>query len=635
MELKKSVEVGERYNIAGVEHEVIAVDQDAVLFGDVFYARRFLVTLEEVLIKINRGLYRLIQAAPGSMGKAVLYLSLDEKQQSELQRKLNYVNAVSLEFNGRFPKLATKAFVADYALEINDPKPPGYTTLKKWIDLFQKSNGSPLSLVPKDKNRKPSGKRLDKHVADLIKHYIDTRFLTSERASVQSIVNSIFAQIKIDNTHRPPTEQIKLPGRATIYRHVNKLDAFLRDQARLGPAEARKRHKYTKKLRKAVRLLQRVEMDSHCIDLQIVNAEGKVLGRPWLCTAIETLTGIIQGWEISMTPPCAEKTLRVLKQCFSSKNPFGGKAENYYVDNGSEFQNSPVINLLNLYNSKITFVPPKSPDQKPMIERFFGTLNTQLIHQMPGTTRSNPVDRGDYNSEARARITLPKLRAYFEEWVTTVYHVANYGDRYISPNHAWERESKEGLPPMRYSDDELNLVCRCFETRKISGGRVTIQNMSWYGPGLPTLASKLGDTHARVYYDPTDLGSVYVADPSNPTYMVKADATDPEYQNGLTIYEHKLVRKALTDASCKFSQEAALIALASIQERIAAESDLPTKKKKKEKPENKKPKTNVEAPTDSQIRKYNLELFKLEQAQSATSPDEDDSDDFGSFSLDS
>lgn len=583
MEINNSLELHQRYSLAGVEHEVVYIDHEKVVFANVHYQRRLVIQLDEVLSKIHKGIYKFLQAAPASAYKAALYLALSEKQKTKLSRKIDYINATSKEFSGRFPKSATIAFLADYSTQINDSKPPSYSTLKGWITAYRESNENPLSLVPRDWNRKPSGKSLDIEVKKILDYYINNRHLTPERGTAQSVYNSVCAHIKLDNENKPDAEHLKPPARATVNRHIAKLNGYLKDHSRLGPDEAKKRHKYSRKIRSILRLLERVEMDSHLIDLIIIDDHGrKIPRRAWLCIAIEVCTGAIQAWEISLTPPCAEKTLRVLKQCFSSSNPLGGKAETYYFDNGSEFQNSPVINLLNLYNSKITFVPPRSPDHKPSIERFFGTLNTQLIHHMPGTTRSNPVDQTGYDSEKRARITLSKLREYFEEWLTTVYHVMTHGGRQLSPLQAWTQMMNEGFPPARYSDDELNLVCCVFELRKISGGRVVVDYLSWYGPGLTTLAEKIGrGKDARVYYDPTDLGTVYVADPDNPTHMVMAHATDPDYQNGLTMYEHKIVQKEIAATRCKFSADSAMIALANIQARIADECGRPLKNPQK------------------------------------------------------
>ena len=45
----------------------------------------------------------------------------------------------------------------------------------------------------------------------------------------------------------------------------------------------------------------------------------------------------------------------------------------------------------------------------------------------------------------------------------------------------------------------------------------------------------------KVYYDETDLSYVLIEDPTDRTNLIRADAVDPDYQNGLSLYEHKLI----------------------------------------------------------------------------------------------
>ena len=51
------------------------------------------------------------------------------------------------------------------------------------------------------------------------------------------------------------------------------------------------------------------------------------------------------------------------------------------------------------------------PHDGGTVERVLGTL-MQLIHQLPGTTFSNLTERGIYDAEGRAVLTLAEL----EKW---------------------------------------------------------------------------------------------------------------------------------------------------------------------------------------------------------------------------
>jgi putative transposase len=42
----------------------------------------------------------------------------------------------------------------------------------------------------------------------------------------------------------------------------------------------------------------------------------------------------------------------------------------------------------------------QTPHLKAAIERAFGSVNTGILHKLPGTTLSNVIQRGDYDSLA-------------------------------------------------------------------------------------------------------------------------------------------------------------------------------------------------------------------------------------------
>jgi hypothetical protein len=85
----------------------------------------------------------------------------------------------------------------------------------------------------------------------------------------------------------------------------------------------------------------------------------------------------------------------------------GGRMEVLVLDNGLEIANQTIQNIVAILGFKFTYGPPGCPVVKARIERFFGTLNPNLIHAIPGTTYSNRELKGNYNSDKKR---LPYLR---------------------------------------------------------------------------------------------------------------------------------------------------------------------------------------------------------------------------------
>jgi putative transposase len=218
------------------------------------------------------------------------------------------------------------------------------------------------------------------------------------------------------------------------------------------------------------------------------------------------------------------------------------------VDNGGDYISGSLRYFCNNVGTRIEYSSPREPNAKPHVERFFYTLNTKLIHIIPGTTFSNPTDRKDYTSEKYACITLPDLRKLIEEWVDTEYHPLIHQGHGRAPIKLWN-ESLKKHPVITYSNEDLDILARNVETRTISGGRIKAHHLKWYSHALATVEHDLRSRgikpEVEVSIDETDLGHIYVRDPRDNKVIIRADSVTPEYADGLSLYEHNLIRNDL------------------------------------------------------------------------------------------
>lgn len=545
--------IGARYMLNGSEYEVTSTDGGFVTLRGLNSKTNRFLEIAKFIENVYSGIIKLSVPAPIQISEAPNVLGLTEKQRKLYERKVAYVVRLEREVRNSISKPALMEFINEISKTIKDPIPPSYESIMRWLRDYHKQGGNPLKLVDKRKGQSHR-KRLDSEALEVINDYIKTEYLKDTRPSVQLVYDLVKSQLTVNNQKRPPDRQLVIPSRATFYRTIAALDPFYVDRKREGKYVANKNYKYGKGIHKTTRLCERVEADSHLMDVLIVTDDRKaVIGRPWLCAMIDVDSRCIIGWEISFTPPCAAKVLRALRFAMAAENDWetSGAPEELVLDNGSEFRNYVLQLVAGTYGVQLRYVSPRSPDQKPHIERFFGTLNTQLIHLMSGTTRSNPTARGDYDSKVNATFTMAELKEKFTFWLRNIYHETKHGSLGIAPIDAWRNKSKY-YPPNRYPTADLDLTCRPFVYRTISGGRISYERLQWSSPSLSSIAMRakqLGnDSKVKVYYDETDLFFVFVEDPSDRTNLIRADAVDPTYQNGLSLYEHKLmIRKRRLD----------------------------------------------------------------------------------------
>ena len=96
----------------------------------------------------------------------------------------------------------------------------------------------------------------------------------------------------------------------------------------------------------------------------------------------------------------------------------------------------------------IHYAEPGTPEDKPHIERFFWTAEAQFTPMIPGITGRNPQDRGDYDSERMACVTLEDVDELFHRWVITVYNRSWHEGLRDVPERLWlERTASWGVEP--------------------------------------------------------------------------------------------------------------------------------------------------------------------------------------------
>ncbi len=188
---------------------------------------------------------------------------------------------------------------------------------------------------------------------------------------------------------------------------------------------------------------------------------------------------------------------------------------------------------------------------------------------------STPEKGEYYDSEGDAAFTEASINRHVEYWIENIYHQRKHRALNMPPAIAWGRAMKNRLPPEKFTAEDLDTLCRVVQKAKISAaGRVHFLCLSWYGPSLQEIRSKLKRGQSAIcYYNPLDLGEIWIAHPDNPRNPERAYATHPEYQNGLTLTEHELLHKQYLAQGREFDDSKADVALLLLRQRMAKEYD--------------------------------------------------------------
>lgn len=201
------------------------------------------------------------------------------------------------------------------------------------------------------------------------------------------------------------------------------------------------------------RPLEWVQIDHTVVDMLLVDEEDrtKIIGRPYISLAICIHTRVILGFYLSFLPPSAVTVAMLLENCVLPKDellerwglptylwPMHGLPETIHTDNAKEFTSD--VFVLNAKGFGITVAHRMigKKHQGGHIESLIGKQMIHLIHQLPGSTGSNTVQRKSLRSEKTASITLTRLRQMMV-YAIHAYHETKHSALSESPSQTWNK----------------------------------------------------------------------------------------------------------------------------------------------------------------------------------------------------
>ena len=174
------------------------------------------------------------------------------------------------------------------------------------------------------------------------------------------------------------------------------------------------------------------EIDATVADVHIVSSFGKqyVLGRPTIYTVVDRASAMIVGLNVSLYHASWRAARQALANAFLPKSSYCKEFDidiqdsdwppahislRLMCDNGEMIGLEPQKLVVPL--TELQLSPPYRPEFKAMVERRFGLLNNEVIHDLLGTTRGGKVVRGDRNPKKDATYTLKEFTTLLIEAV--------------------------------------------------------------------------------------------------------------------------------------------------------------------------------------------------------------------------
>jgi len=437
-------------------------------------------------------------------------------------------------------------------------------TIYRWLARYEETGLVSSLLRPR---RTDIGRsRLSPEVDNLLNQTIEDFYLTQQRHSP--------AETCLEVARRCKAAGLPVPHPNTVRSRISQISEKKQLSKRIDYRSAREKFEpHRGSFPGANFPLAVVQIDHTPVDLTLVDDKHRLpIGRPYLTLAIDVFTRMVAGFYISLDPPSALSAGLCIANAVQPKDtflakleiatpwPVWGKMRKIYLDNAKEFRGIMLERACHEHDIILEHRPKGLPNYGGHVERAFLTF-MKKTHSIAGTTFSNTEEKGRYDTDKNASMTLSEFERWLTIFIVEVYHQRGHrGIAKVPPIQLYEQaimgtDDKPGVGlPMRVAnEDKFRLDFTPFVERTIQEYGVVIDNIHYYSdvlrhwihardPENPKLKRKF--IFAR---DPRDISVVYFLDPESRTYcsIPYRDSSRPP----ISLWELNAVLKNAADTN--------------------------------------------------------------------------------------
>ncbi len=471
------------------------------------------------------------------------------------------------------------------------PMPLSVASIYRWLRDYTRGGQDIRTLVSGSQGQGgKSQPRLPPEVDSIIQNTIEEHVQLPGFVTIDDIHHEVLVRLTEENQSRTELEKLPLPGRSSINRRIQ---ATGRESQVIAHRKGNRDTTQFGLTEYPTLPLERVEIDHTLTDVVIVDDEDNLpLGRLTYTSCLDTATRYPLGHYIGFEPP---SYLTVMECLYHAILPKGDVRQQYgtrhewlacgvpytlVVDNGKEFVGQDLRDSCESLGIILQQLPVRTPHLKAAIERAFGTVNTGILHKLPGTTLSNIVQRGDYDSLKYASLRLGELDQILHIFLLDIYTESFHRGLQGIPARRWEEAIQQGFfPRVPVNPDDVRILL----------GRTTYRTLHHYGLELESLRYNdacLGALRARletvkrkrspgnnghsqehgqvkIKYHPNDLSQIHVYDPFANVY-IKVPALAQTYTQGLSLWKHRVIRRFVLEQQ----QQVNILALGEAKRQI-------------------------------------------------------------------
>lgn len=387
-------------------------------------------------------------------------------------------------------------------------------TIRDWIrkykDAEQTLGNGYVGLIDNNKNKGNRSRRIPSETLELMDSFIE-KYLDNRQPN-RAAVYGQFAKT---------CEEKKLniiPSYQTFCSEIKKRPIRERTIKRQGKKAAQQFDEfiiYDKRgSNHGERPYEIAHVDHTELDIEFVDSiTFKPLGRAWLSVLTDAFSREVLAHYLSFDPPSYRSTMMVIRECVRRHNRL---PKTFVVDGGKEFHSCYFEKTLSYFN-RHKKVRTGRPQKGTVIERLFGTVNTNLIYNLLGNTQMTKKVRQMDKTTNPKKKAIWNLTDFNEKLSVFLYDIYNHREH---PAHGMTPHQQRAIG-IKNSGERLQETIRYDRTFLIQTmpsskkGKAKVQP----GRGFSNLYNyywcdefrdgKIEGTQVNIRYDPYNLGLAY------------------------------------------------------------------------------------------------------------------------------
>ena len=448
-----------------------------------------------------------------------------------------------------------------------------YTTVYRWYRRYL-DGGGVTGLLPRKSGYPKGKKRIEPEADRIVREVIEKYYLTKQRPKVSALIR----MVRIECAKR----NVEPPSANTIRNRVKEIDAYTNISRRMGREVAKDKLSPAPGKFVAEYPLHVVQMDHTEADIILVDEETRQpVGRPFLTVAIDIFSRMPCGLYLSFDPPGSVSVGMCAVSCILPKDdlleetgvggewPIYGLMDILHVDNGADFRAEALERACLAHGIRLDFRPVGETQFGGHVERLIGTLMDET-HLLPGTTFSDTKERGSYDPEAEACMTLAEYEAWLVKFITEVYNRRVHAELGTTPAKKLEegifgdgRTPGSGLPRVPASPRTLLIDFLPVFRRTVQRNGVNIDGVNYYDTVLRQHIGEIDpDSEKKKKFvfrrDPRDISYVWFYDEDTGSHY-RIPAADQSFPP-MSAWELANAKRLLKERNEKIVDERAILA---------------------------------------------------------------------------